>query len=50
MEKERDSITGKLVPDLERFPSGLKVLSNYVSSYTIMCQFNRNIIVILKDT
>lgn len=30
MEKERDAITGKLLPDLERFPSGLKVLSNYI--------------------
>lgn len=29
-ERERDNQTGKLVPDLKRFPSGLKNLSDYV--------------------
>lgn len=30
MAKERDSITGDLVPDLKKFPSGMKALINYV--------------------
>ena len=28
--KERDPATGKLVPDPERFPSGIKALVDYV--------------------
>lgn len=30
LEKERDPINGQLVPDRERFPYGIKSLSNYV--------------------
>ena len=28
--RERDSVTGKIVPDLEKFPQGMKALSDYV--------------------
>ena len=31
-EKERDPKTMRLVPDKERFPSGMKALADYVSS------------------
>lgn len=31
MEKERDPITKKLVPDRKRFPNGIKALADYVS-------------------
>lgn len=30
-EMERDKLTNKLVPDLKRFPGGLKSLGDYVS-------------------
>lgn len=29
--KQRDNVTGKLMPDPDRFPSGMKNLSDYVS-------------------
>lgn len=32
LSKSRDPITGKLLPDPERFPSGIKLLADYVHS------------------
>ncbi len=31
-EKERDSVSGKIVPDKKKFPNGMKVVSDYVHS------------------
>lgn len=31
LEKERDNVTGRLVPDKKRFPNGMKAVADYVS-------------------
>lgn len=31
LEKERDNVTNKLVPDKKRFPNGMKAVADYVS-------------------
>lgn len=33
MEFERDNLTGALVPDRKRFPSGMKALADYVRTH-----------------
>lgn len=43
----KDNVTGEMLPDLKRFPNGMKYLANYASFQTIICGQNRSILTIL---
>lgn len=42
LEKER-GFSGQLVPDRQRFPSGMRALSDYVSNFTLKLSIERNV-------